>query len=90
MAVGLVALVASLLMRTQIGFPGAIEWLTPDRYYQAVTMHGMIMVIYLLTAFLLGSFGNYLIPLMIGAPETWCFRSSTCSATTSICFPSSF
>ena len=68
-SVGLVALVASLLMRTQIGFPGAIEWLTPDRYYQAVTMHGMIMVIYLLTAFLLGSFGNYLIPLMLGARD---------------------
>ena len=69
MAVGLVALIASLLMRTQIGFPGAIEWITPDRYYQAVTMHGMIMVIYLLTAFLLGSFGNYLIPLMLGARD---------------------
>ena len=69
MAVGLIALLASLLMRTQIGFPGAIEWITPDRYYQAVTMHGMIMVIYLLTAFLLGSFGNYLIPLMLGARD---------------------
>ena len=69
MAVGVVALVASLIMRTQIGFPGAIEWITPDRYYQAVTMHGMIMVIYLLTAFLLGSFGNYLVPLMLGARD---------------------
>ena len=69
MAVGVVALVASLLMRTQIGFPGLIEWITPDRYYQAVTMHGMIMVIYLLTAFLLGSFGNYLVPLMLGARD---------------------
>ena len=69
MAVGLVALVLSMLMRTQIGFPGAIEWITPDLYYQSVTMHGMIMVIYLLTAFLLGSFGNYLIPLMLGARD---------------------
>ncbi len=32
-------------------------------------MHGMIMVIYLLTALLLGGFGNYLIPLMIGARD---------------------
>ena len=30
-------------------------------------MHGMIMVIYLLTALFLGGFGNYLIPLMVGA-----------------------
>ena len=32
-------------------------------------MHGMIMVIYLLTALLLGGFGNYLIPLMVGARD---------------------
>ena len=38
-------------------------------YYQAMTMHGMIMVIYLLTALFLGGFGNYLIPLMVGARD---------------------
>src|SRR3712207_1338599 len=32
-------------------------------------MHGMIMVVYLLTALFLGGFGNYLIPLMIGARD---------------------
>ncbi|MCY3813068.1 MAG: cbb3-type cytochrome c oxidase subunit I [Gammaproteobacteria bacterium] len=71
MAVGLVALVLSWIMRMQIGFPetGAAWGITPDIYYQSITMHGMIMVIYLLTAFLLGSFGNYLIPLMLGARD---------------------
>jgi cytochrome c oxidase subunit 1 len=34
-----------------------------------MTMHGMIMVIYLLTALFLGGFGNYLIPLMVGARD---------------------
>ncbi|MDZ7644685.1 MAG: cbb3-type cytochrome c oxidase subunit I [Woeseiaceae bacterium] len=32
-------------------------------------MHGMIMVVYLLTALFLGGFGNYLIPLMCGARD---------------------
>src|SRR5260370_13136401 len=32
-------------------------------------MHGMILVIYLLTALFLGGFGNYLIPLMVGARD---------------------
>ena len=32
-------------------------------------MHGMIMVIFLLTAFLLGAFGNFCIPLMLGARD---------------------
>ncbi len=67
--VGLVALVLSGLMRLQLAFPGAIPFITPEAYYQFVTMHGMIMVIYLLTALLLGGFGNYMIPLMIGARD---------------------
>ncbi|SDN63598.1 cytochrome c oxidase subunit I [Pseudomonas jinjuensis] len=68
-AVGLVALVLSGLMRMQLGFPGSLEFMDATTYYQAMTMHGMIMVIYLLTALFLGGFGNYLIPLMVGARD---------------------
>ena len=67
--VGLVALVLSGLMRLQLGFPGSFDFIDPSAYYQFVTMHGMIMVIYLLTALFLGGFGNYLIPLMVGARD---------------------
>jgi len=67
--VGLVALVLSGLMRLQLGFPETFDFIDPSAYLQFVTMHGMIMVIYLLTALLLGGFGNYLIPLMIGARD---------------------
>jgi cytochrome c oxidase subunit 1 len=69
LAIGLVALVLSWLMRLQLGFPGSFSFIDPDRYYQFITMHGMIMVIYLLTALFLGGFGNYLIPLMLGARD---------------------
>jgi len=68
-AVGLVALALSLVMRLQLGFPDTFSFITPDEYYQAITLHGMIMVVYLLTALLLGGFGNYLIPLMVGARD---------------------
>ena len=68
-AIGLVALVLSWLVRLQLGFPGTFDFITPEAYYQFVTMHGMIMVIYLLTALFLGGFGNYLIPLMVGARD---------------------
>jgi cytochrome c oxidase subunit 1 len=67
--IGLVALVLSVLMRLQLGFPGAVASITPETYLQYVSMHGMIMVVYLLTALLLGGFGNYLIPLMVGARD---------------------
>ena len=68
-AIGMVALVLSWLMRLQLGFPGTFDFITPEAYYQFITMHGMIMVIYLLTALFLGGFGNYLIPLMVGARD---------------------
>src|SRR6184192_3221134 len=67
--VGLVALVLSGIMRLQLGFPHAFSFINPSNYLQFVTMHGMIMVIYLLTALFLGGFGNYLIPLMVGARD---------------------
>jgi cytochrome c oxidase subunit 1 len=68
-AIGMVALVLSWLMRLQLGFPGTFSFITPEAYYQFITMHGMIMVVYLLTALFLGGFGNYLIPLMVGARD---------------------
>ena len=68
-AIGLVAMVLSWGMRLQLGFPDTFSFLTPAAYYQFITMHGMIMVIYLLTALFLGGFGNILIPLMCGARD---------------------
>ena len=68
-SIGLVALVLSWMMRLQLGFPDSFSFIEPSDYYQYVTMHGMIMVIYLLTALFLGGFGNYLIPLMVGARD---------------------
>jgi cytochrome c oxidase subunit I len=67
--IGLVALVMSWLMRLQLGFPDRFAFIDPSNYLQFVTLHGMIMVIYLLTALFLGGFGNYLIPLMVGARD---------------------
>jgi cytochrome c oxidase subunit I len=69
MAIGLVALVLSWLMRWQLAFPGTLSFIDPSQYLQFITMHGMIMVVYLLTALFLGGFGNYLIPLMVGARD---------------------
>src|SRR5262245_19970541 len=69
MAIEMVALVLSWLMRLQLGFPHRFSFIDSSNYLQFVSMHGMIMVIYLLTALFLGGFGNYLIPLMVGARD---------------------
>jgi cytochrome c oxidase subunit 1 len=67
--IGLVALVLSWLMRLQLAWPNQFAFIDPANYLQFVSMHGMIMVVYLLTALFLGGFGNYLIPLMVGARD---------------------
>lgn len=69
LAIGLVALIFSWMMRLQLGFPETFDFISAEGYYQLITMHGMIMVVYLLTALFLGGFGNYLIPLMVGARD---------------------
>ncbi|GGG43381.1 cytochrome c oxidase subunit I [Chelatococcus composti] len=69
LAVGFVALFLSWLMRLQLGFPGTFAFIDAAAYYQIITMHGMMMIVYVLTAVLLGGFGNYLIPLMVGARD---------------------
>jgi cytochrome c oxidase subunit 1 len=69
MAVGYVALVLSWFIRLQLAFPGSFAFIGVSDYYQFISMHGMMMVIYVLTALFLGGFGNYLIPLMVGARD---------------------
>jgi cytochrome c oxidase subunit 1 len=74
----------SLIFRLQLGFPEAqLEWLRPllgkwitttgkldpEFYLALVTMHGTIMVFFVLTAGLSGTFSNFLIPLQIGARD---------------------
>jgi cytochrome c oxidase subunit 1 len=80
---GFIGLVMSTLFRLQLGWPGESfeivdillgSWaengvMAPDKYLALVTMHGTIMVFFLLTAGLSGTFSNLLIPLQIGARD---------------------
>lgn len=73
----------SSLFRLQLGWPEAtLNWLqpilgkwieggklNPEFYLALVTMHGTIMVFFVLTAGLSGTFSNFLIPLQVGARD---------------------
>ncbi|MCC5943464.1 MAG: cbb3-type cytochrome c oxidase subunit I [Bernardetiaceae bacterium] len=80
----LIGVAMSVVFRLQLGFPDAnLEFLRPllggwidsagkldpNFYLALVTMHGTIMVFFVLTAGLSGTFSNYLIPLQIGARD---------------------
>jgi cytochrome c oxidase subunit I len=59
--------VMALLMRAQLATPEE-SFLTRQRYDQVMTMHGTTMV-FLVVVPILAGFGNYLVPLMIGARD---------------------
>ena len=85
MFMGVVAMVLSALFRMQLANPGSknpiLEFLlgsnyvteagamTPDAYLALVTIHGTIMVFFVLTGGLSGTFANLLIPLQLGARD---------------------
>ncbi len=43
--------------------------ITPPTYTSIFTMHGLIMIFWAITPILIGAFGNFTIPLMIGARD---------------------
>jgi len=81
---GVVAMILSILFRIQLAWPGESsdflsfflgeKWapngvLKEDMYLGLVTIHGTIMVFFLLTGGLSGTFSNLLIPLQLGARD---------------------
>ena len=83
MLMGTIAMIMSTFFRLQLAYPqksfGILEtflgrWapdgvMDPNIYLALVTIHGTIMVFFLLTAGLSGTFSNLLIPLQIGARD---------------------
>src|SRR6187549_3448804 len=73
----------SVIFRLQLGYPeSTFPWLEdilghwaeggklkPEFYYSLVTMHGTILVFFVLTGGLSGTFANFLIPLQVGARD---------------------
>ncbi len=61
------------LIRWQLAWPetNIPGWgpIGPDNYNAIITMHGTVMIFFVAMPFLLGAFGNFLIPLMIGAND---------------------
>src|SRR6266478_5803942 len=83
LAAVVVAMLMTLLMRLNLSWPGT-NWpilgtlfptgapggvMNPEFYLSLVTMHGTIMVFFVLTTAPQGGFGNYFLPIQIGADD---------------------
>jgi len=60
--------VEALLIRTQLAGPNG-KVLSPEAFDQVMTMHGVTMIFLFIIPMTTGAFGNYLLPLMIGARD---------------------
>ena len=73
MAMAILAGFFSYVFRMQMAYPGADVpfWgiVTPNAYMTLITNHGSIMVFWVAMPVLIAAFGNYLIPLMLGADD---------------------
>ena len=83
MIMGIVGVMMSMLFRLELAYPEQSfpilefflgKWapdgvMDPNMYLALVTIHGTIMVFFVLTAGLSGTFSNLLIPLQIGARD---------------------
>ena len=83
MIMGIIGVMMSMLFRLEIAYPEQSfpilefflgKWapdgvMDPNMYLALVTIHGTIMVFFVLTAGLSGTFSNLLIPLQIGARD---------------------
>jgi cytochrome c oxidase subunit 1 len=76
-------MVLSWLMRLHLGWPNlaipGLHWIsktgapgnlmTPELYLQLMTMHGTIMVFFVLTTAPFAAFGNFFLPIQVGAED---------------------
>jgi len=61
------AAIPGLQLLSKNGAPGGV--MTPEYYLQLMTMHGTIMVFFVLTTAPFAAFGNYFLPIQVGAED---------------------
>lgn len=70
---GVLAVLLSVLIRLELTLPGTNVLYGNDHFYNVlVTMHGALMLLTVIIPILFGAFGNYFLPILIGAPDL-CF-----------------
>src|SRR3954452_20380144 len=69
LSAGLIGSGLSIVMRMELQEPG-LQWFgNPSAYNVFVTAHGLIMVFFVIMPALIGGFGNWFTPIMLGAPD---------------------
>nr|QNQ12247.1 cytochrome c oxidase subunit I [Setaria cervi]QNQ12248.1 cytochrome c oxidase subunit I [Setaria cervi]QNQ12249.1 cytochrome c oxidase subunit I [Setaria cervi]QNQ12250.1 cytochrome c oxidase subunit I [Setaria cervi]QNQ12251.1 cytochrome c oxidase subunit I [Setaria cervi] len=67
---GLGGSLLSMVIRMELSSPGGYLFYGSGQVYNSVlTMHGVLMIFFMVMPILIGGFGNWMLPVMLGAPE---------------------
>src|SRR3954452_24037964 len=66
---GVVGGILSMIMRAQLNFPGSHIVSDGQEWNTIITSHGLLMIFFSVMPALIGGFGNWFVPLMIGSPD---------------------
>jgi heme/copper-type cytochrome/quinol oxidase subunit 1 len=69
---GIIGTIVSLIIRIELSGPN-IQYITSEKYGQIynilITEHGLLMIFFFVMPVLISGFGNYIVPIQIGAVD---------------------
>jgi len=66
---GLVGTAFSVLIRLELAGPG-VQYIADNQLYNSIiTAHAILMIFFMVMPALIGGFGNFLLPLLVGGPD---------------------
>jgi cytochrome c oxidase subunit 1 len=66
---GLIGTAFSVLIRMELSGPG-VQYIADNQLYNSIiTAHALFMIFFMVMPALIGGFGNFLLPLMVGGPD---------------------
>jgi cytochrome c oxidase subunit 1 len=66
---GLIGTAFSILIRLELSGPG-VQFIEDNQVYNSlITAHAIFMIFFMVMPALIGGFGNFLMPLMVGGPD---------------------